>query len=121
MVRGINSKNKYKLFNKITNDTVYCATRDDMCKLTGLTINQIRRLLKGVDFQWECKKKVWQASRVETEDFEEDDIKRNVIDDEKIIKPKKRVSYTPKIYKSDEGQQYIEVKNKKYLMVECFI
>ena len=112
--RGENTKSKYKLYKTITDETIYCSTRAELCEYCDLSINQIRRLLKnGNNFKYSCKMKPFEITVL----GKEDQIKRQPIDKTKVpVHKENRIKSFNKKYYVKDGLEYVEFDNKKYLM-----
>ena len=114
VTRGLNTLSKYKLYKTITDETIYCSTRSELCAYTDLSINQVRRLLKnGNNFKYSCKMKPFEITILE----KADQLKREPLDKSKVPvhKENKIKSFNKKYYVKD-GLEYVEFDNKKYLM-----
>lgn len=112
ITRSINKKNSYQLTNTETDDIFLCATREELMYYTGLSINQVRRLMKDIKTSYNKTKKKWIVKKLDKEERTE----REALNEDK---------YTPTILRSkelitfvDNEQKYVTIDNKKYKLVE---
>ena len=111
-IRSINKKNSYQLTNTETNEIYLCGTREDMVYYTGLSINQIRRVMKDIKTSYSKTKKKWKITKLDKEERTE----REALDETKftptILRSKELITFV------DNEKKYVTIDNKKYKLVE---
>jgi hypothetical protein len=110
--RSFNKNNSYQLTNTETDEVFLCGTREDMMYYTGLSINQIRRIMKDIEPFYSKTKKKWKVTKLDKEERTERE-------------PLNKDKYTPTILRCkelitfvDQEKKYVTIDNKKYKLVE---